>query len=120
MSIPSSITRMVTPVAAMPSRMARWTGAGPRSSGSSEKCTFTGASLGRPSTSDGRISPYATTTRTSGRARRSRSNPGPDLTVSTSCRGSPNRAAAPATGVGTVPLPRGAGRGNRVIAKATW
>ena len=56
-SIPASITIVVTPVSTRPSSSAVCTGLAPRSSGSNEKCRFTGAIAGRSSTACGRISP---------------------------------------------------------------
>src|SRR5262245_418384 len=70
--------------------------------------------LGTSSTCGGRISPYATTTSTSGAWARSASRPGPPLTVSTSNSGSPAMRAAIATSVGLISLPRPAGCGTRV------
>src|SRR5712692_632128 len=109
---------VLRPVVSSPSRMARWTGAAPRSLGSREKCRFNEATRAKPSTAAGRISPYATTASASGDASASASKAGPDLALSVSRKGSPNLWAATATAVALSCRFLPAGRGTRVMTRA--
>src|SRR5436190_21491611 len=74
---------------------------------------------GMDNTVAGRISPYATTTSTSGRASETESNPWPARMVSVSSSGRRRVRAAVATGVAAGSLPRPAGRGARVTTRTS-